>query len=271
MRAISNRINRSVRRHRISQLRRTSAGVLRLLPSLLALLLVAAPTRADDAGRRLEAFTGAHSRLVWVQDQSDRQDDTLARGGKLRLMGVDSRDGRGERALRPAIQNFAKPLLTPDGSAVVYSDHFAGKVFVVDWQTGESRELCAGFALDVWADPVTGATWVYTATRGKPRENFIYRQVRRMRIDGAAKGELVWDATQVGPDNFQLSADGLRAAGEFPWPDAGVADLARASGTSGRPGVGHPSPPTTAGCAPCSMGPTATGSSRPPTRRASGL
>ncbi|RPI87789.1 MAG: hypothetical protein EHM42_04900 [Planctomycetaceae bacterium] len=178
-------------------------------------------------GVGLEEMTGAHSRLVWVQDQSDAQTDTLARGKKLRLMGIDSRDGRGERALRGSIQNYAKPLLTPDGSQVVYSDHFADKVFVVDWESGRQREVCDGFALDVWADPVSGTTWVYTASRANPRENYIYRGVRRVRLDQPKVVEPVWDKTLVGPDNFQLSADGLHAAGEFPWPDAGVADLAR--------------------------------------------
>ncbi|MCY2964653.1 MAG: hypothetical protein NT069_13630 [Planctomycetota bacterium] len=203
--------------------RRPIVGLVARIAGILLSVAVTTPVMADDAGDRLEAFTGGHS----VQDQGDAQDDTLARGRKLRLMGLDSRDGLGERPLRTAIQNYAKPLLTPDGSAVVYSDHFAGKVFVVDWRSGESRELCAGFALDVWADPVAGTTWVYHATRTKPLENYIYKQVRRTRIDVPSKSEPVWDATQIGPDNFQLSADGLRAAGEFPWPDAGVADLTR--------------------------------------------
>ncbi len=207
--------------------RRPIVGLVVTMARIFLFVSVTTPVLADDAGDRLEAFTGGHSRLVWVQDQGDAQDDTLARGRKLRLMGLDSRDGLGERALRTAIQNYAKPLLTPDGSAVVYSDHFAGKVFVVDWRSGESRELCAGFALDVWADPVDGTTWVYHGTRNKPLENYIYKQVRRTRIDAPSKSEPVWDATQIGPDNFQLSADGSRAAGEFPWPDAGVADLTR--------------------------------------------
>lgn len=200
------------------------------LSAVACVLLASAGAWADDdgslaGGAALEGITGTHSRLVWVQDQSETQTDSLARGKKLKLMGLDSRDERGERALRSAIQNFAKPLLTPDGSQVVYSDHFADKVYVVDWETGEQRELCSGFALDVWADPVTGATWVYTASRANPRENYVYRTVRRVRLDQPRTIEPVWDKTLVGPDNFQLSADGTRAAGEFPWPDAGVADL----------------------------------------------
>jgi len=173
----------------------------------------------------LEQFTGRQTRVVWVQDQTPAGNDTLARGRRLKLMGLDSREGQGERPLRAATSGYAKPLLTPDGASVVWSDHSTGKVQVLDWQSGQTRELCAGFALDTWADPVTSLVWVCVATRALPRTEFVYRDVRRVRLDQPQTSLPLWNQTTVGPDNFQLSADGLFAAGEFPWPHAGVADL----------------------------------------------
>ncbi|MFM8582469.1 MAG: hypothetical protein ACKOFW_13315, partial [Planctomycetaceae bacterium] len=188
--------------------------------------------REEDAGATLEQFTGGHTRVVWVQDQSPASSDTLARGRRLRLLGLDSRDGRGERPLRPGTAGYAKPLLTPDGASVIWSDHSTGKVHVLDWQTGQSKELCPGFALDTWADPVTSLQWVCVATRAAPRADFVYRDVRRVRLDQPQVEVPLWNQTPVGPDNFQLSADGLFAAGEFPWPHAGVADLSRGTWSS---------------------------------------
>lgn len=208
------------------------------LPGAIAPLVATAPQAAGadaavtvEAGAALEQFTGGHTRVVWVQDQSPAGTDTLARGRRLKLLGLDSRDGRGERPLRPGTSGYAKPLLTPDGASVVWSDHSTGKVLVVDWETGQSRELCPGFALDTWADPVTSLQWVCVATRAAPRADFVYRDVRRVRLDQPQVEVPLWNQTLVGPDNFQLSADGLFAAGEFPWPHAGVADLSRGTWT----------------------------------------
>src|SRR5262245_48979805 len=93
----------------------------------LLLLLVGQPAPADDGGAEIEEATGAHTRVVWVEDKSPQQTDVLARGKKLVLMGLDTRDGKGERAILPAVRNYAKPLITPDGRRVVYSDHHNDK------------------------------------------------------------------------------------------------------------------------------------------------
>ena len=47
----------------------------------------------------------------------------------------------------------------------------------------------------------------------------------RFRIDSLDERELVWNKTAVSLDTFQVSADGRHAAGLFPWPDAGIAEL----------------------------------------------
>jgi hypothetical protein len=200
------------------------------LPGLAGrvVLLITALCRqghAQQGAHAVEQLTGAHTRVVWVQDQSDSQRDSLARERKLALMGFDSRDGALERRLVPLERNFAKPLLTPDGSRVVWSDHFADRAFVVNWDGTGRRALAEGFALDVWADPATGTQWVYMASRASPKENYVYHKVSRVQLDNPKVREPVWDKTEISPDNFQLSADGTKAAGEFPWPNAGVAEL----------------------------------------------
>ena len=181
--------------------------------------------RGAEPTNDIEAATAAHTRIVWVQDQSASHSDTLARGKNLKLMGLDSRDGQGEREIFAGVQSYAKPLITSDGKRVVYSDHVNDCVSVVNWDGSGKRRVCTGYALDVWADPSTDIEWVYVARRALPRDSYVYRDVVRFQLDSSTVRENVWSKTQVSPDNFQLAADGKRAAGEFPWPNSGIADI----------------------------------------------
>ena len=173
----------------------------------------------------LRKFTQAHTRVVWVQDQSGTNSDILATGQKLKLLGFDSDDGLGERVILGDLRNYAKPLLTPDGRQVVYSDQQTQKFYVVNWDGTGKKLLGDGLAVDVWRDPLGIIDWVYVAKRvGKP-ENVTYRNLRRVQLSDPKISQKVWDQTEIGCDNFQLSADATRAGGEFPWPNGGVADL----------------------------------------------
>lgn len=194
---------------------------LRPLQAAFVLLLVCAPFAMAEAERPAGVGTlaGAHTRLVWVQDLG-KGGDTFAKGKKLRLMGYDSKDGKGARAILEGPGSFSKPLLTADGKRVVYSDRHAGKVYVVNFDGSGRKELADGYAADVWRDPDTGHDWVYVQDPGGKR-----KPIRRFRLDRPGKRELVWDRTPATLDNFQLSADGTRAGGLFPWSNAGVAKL----------------------------------------------
>jgi hypothetical protein len=172
----------------------------------------------------LAALTGSRARVVWVQDRGDGT-DVFARGAHLVLMGLDTDDDRGARAILGTPGRYAKPLLTRRGDRVVFSDRQARKMFVVDWSGARVQELASGFALATWLDPVSRIEWVYYGVYEGQREPDSYAAVWRLQIDRPAVRQLVWDRTPVGEDNFQLSADGRRAAAMFPWPHCGIADL----------------------------------------------
>ncbi len=140
-------------------------------------------------------------------------------------MAYDSRDGQGARILIPGPAPLHKPLITPCGQYVVFSDGEAGTVKIIDWQGSAQRELTSGLALAVWHDAPDNRTWVYVARKPSAARGNAYEQVVRVALDEPTREEPVWDQAPAGRDNFQLSADGLRAAGMFPWPDCGIADL----------------------------------------------
>jgi hypothetical protein len=192
---------------------------------IAALRLATAPrqetTAIDQPGQG--AFPELRLRVVWVQDIGDGRDvDTL--GSNLRLMGLDTGDGKGERAIL-GTGNYTKPLITPRGDRVVYTDRIRKKVYVVNWDGSGLRELFAGFGLALWRDPRDGREWIYHGFEEMQKGGLTCPAVSRTLLDRPGTGELVWNKAPVNVDSFQLSEDGRMAGGNFPWPEGGVAEL----------------------------------------------
>ncbi len=189
----------------------------------LAVPAVAAQT--DSVEHPVRRLTGARTRIVWVQDAGEGR-DPFAQGTGLRLIGLDTDDGRGERAIIDSIGSYAKPIITPSGDRVVFSNRPENAVYVVDWDGSNRRRLGDGFALAVWRDP-DGHDWVYGGPAFDDSDFPPYAPVYRVRIDAPETPELVWESPPVAEDNFQLSTDGRRASGAYPWPHCGIGDLER--------------------------------------------
>ena len=203
------------------------AGPAPIAPAVPEIPTPAPETPAEkQATGTLRSLTGAHTRVAWVQDVGDGA-DTFALGDRLVLMGLDSDDGRGERAILNTPSNYAKPLITPSGARVVFSNRLTQQVSVVEWDGSPLAQLTSGTALTVWQDPEDGTEWVYV---GKDKVEDAYRTVVRMPIDQPTAIELVWNQTLVG-EEFQVSRDGRVAAGVFPWPRCGIAHLPNDSWT----------------------------------------
>lgn len=169
-----------------------------------------------------------HARVVWLQDIGDGK-DVFARGDRLRLMGWDSLDGKGERPILQKADAYRRPLMTPDGSSVVYSIGNGESVQVVGWGGKGPRSLGTGVAVAVWRDPRTGKQWVYVAQdpRASDSVNERFGRIIRFPIDKPGAVEAVWNRSIVGIENFQLSRDGEYAGGTFPWPMVGIAQVAQ--------------------------------------------
>jgi hypothetical protein len=203
-----------------------------ILPSRVCLALIAlgivlasqpaarsASSIADDES--VEKFTGGHTRVVWVTDAHNK--DSFAERNKLQLVGYDSRDGKGERIICAERANYYRPLITPDGERIVFSNRQNLTIYVVKWDGSPPQLLKAsGCATEVWRDPHTGKTWVYYQ---ESLRDFT-KPVRRFPIDEPDKVETVWSSSIVQAlPSFQLSRDGKMAATTFPWPSSGVAEL----------------------------------------------
>jgi hypothetical protein len=183
----------------------------------------AAPAaRASGPGSDIRAFTGAHTRITWVQGDGT---DPETEGTQLVLMGLDTDDGKGERVILGERRSYVKPRLTSRADRIVFSSRILPgppEIFVVNWDGTGFRKLADGFAMALWKNPVDGSDWVYAGTENK---QFDFAKVWRFPIDAPDKRELVWDTTLVSMEGFNVTADGRHAGGMWPWPDAGIADL----------------------------------------------
>jgi hypothetical protein len=150
--------------------------------------------------------------------------DIGSQGEQLLLMGYDSQDGQGERLLNPTPGNYARPLITPLGNRVVFSDQLQPAVFVVNWDGSGLRKLGRGIALATWIDPTSRREWVFVGTDMKT-DPVTFGTITRHQIDQWDVSDVVWDRRRVSPDTFQVSADGRMAGGLFPWPAAGLVEL----------------------------------------------
>ncbi|RUM42706.1 MAG: hypothetical protein DSY80_06760, partial [Desulfocapsa sp.] len=88
------------------------------LSLLLCFVFIAGCHDSATSADPVEQFTGAHTRVVWIQEQG-KGADSFAFGDNFKLVGFDSRDGKKERYLLDEVGNFFKPILTPDGKQVV--------------------------------------------------------------------------------------------------------------------------------------------------------
>ena len=108
------------------------------------------------------SLTGQATRVVWCQSLKGPK-DYCATGKSTQLWGFSTEDGRGERLIRGDVTSYAKPIFTPDGQRVVYSDRSNNKIYIVNWDGSDHREigqwLCVGRVAWTLSINVTGSTF----------------------------------------------------------------------------------------------------------------
>lgn len=177
-----------------------------------------------DTARMVRELTGAHTRIVWAQQQEGFADMAMIQPD-FKLMGLDTDDGKGVHAVADEIASYCTPVFTPNGDRVIYTNNVDKTVYICDWDGGNRRALTEGFAVSVWKDPETQAEWVLVKPNNAKSWNSKSRPVVRHMIDDPKVKETVWDSSNVAWNWFQLSLDGTRAAVCAPWPQCGIATI----------------------------------------------
>lgn len=200
-----------------------------LLLSALTFSLCSIFAQADS----LEWVTGQQTRVVWV---SQVNGDKFAY--QLAVMGYDSRVGKAIPIVAK-VGDYTKPLITPDGNQVLFTNRDDGFIYAVNWDGTGLRKVIGGNLADVCRFGKDKRIWVYFQAKKSDFSNppkgvrssdgHMNNPLYRMVLDSDLEPELVWDKTPLHIDNFQLSADGKYASGLFPWPKGGVASLPNGS------------------------------------------
>ncbi|NCD34254.1 MAG: hypothetical protein EOL87_12685 [Spartobacteria bacterium] len=195
----------------------------RLLPGIITLF--SCGCFGDATVRDVRNLTKQRTKIVWTQQAEGDAKDVFGHASQLVLMGFDTGDKKGVRTICGQLSNYRRPMMTPDGEDVIYSDVTDTNIYTVAWEGGQPRMLAKGLALDVWKDPATGRFWVYAVEHMLSDVKKSSGNLFRFAMDDPSITEVVWANTTISPDNFQLSSDGLRAGGLFPWPAAGILNV----------------------------------------------
>lgn len=181
---------------------------------------------SNEAGR-LRRLADAPARMTWVRQAKSGTEDVFAEGDRFQLMGLDTEDRLGVRVILHGIENYNKPMITPGGNRIVFSNIPAGTIYVVNWDGTGLQELNSGRAVEVWVDPETGVEWVYRIPGRSLDVTASKIHLTRFPLDNPAVEERVWEHTQLDANNIQFSQDGAFMCGLFPWPQAGLLDVRR--------------------------------------------
>lgn len=189
---------------------------------LAAMACGTATPAVDGPSAEVRTLTGAHTRIVWVQHDGS---DPRLHGVDLTLMGLDSDDARGERAILERRGSYVKPMITAAGDRIVYStrpEPGPSEVFILNWDGTGLRKIADGFGMALWTDPADGREWLYM---GVDPEKMDTNTVVRFPLDDPSRREMVWTKTKISMEGFRLSPDGRSASGLVPWPKAAVIEL----------------------------------------------
>ncbi len=225
---------------------RNSGGVAASAGRVMALAVVAAvvacPASGADPGGAaisdgLKAVAGgAGVRVVWLEDANDVAPDPFGDAATYRLAGRDSGEAAGRRLLELR-GNWSRPLFSPDGGTVVFTDrgrtvrdrkeHFDPVMMALDWAGGAPRRIGKGHAVDVRRDAATGVDWVYFIEDVVGGQGFTLsgNTLGRFPLAAPEQREVVWNRASMAVDNLQLSRDGTKFIGLFPGREAALVDV----------------------------------------------
>lgn len=197
----------------------------------------------SDGGKPAESATlvavrelteGRAVKAVWLEE-------TAAEGAPMarQIFAFDAAGkGSGMARLGGESGDLARPLVSADGEGVVVTRlgisktesgfSYSPQVLWQPWDGGPAKPLGAGMAVDVWNNPADGAAYIYAVESLLPStqgSRLTGETLVRFRVDKPEDREIVWTESALGAEEFQLSRDGRRAAGVFPFPKAAMANL----------------------------------------------
>jgi hypothetical protein len=183
--------------------------------AILLTCLFFSVSASGDAKSEIDQLTGGiHTRVAW------REGGDQIKGGSKTINGFDSKTGKIHTIWS---DGAVKSVLCSDGNKLLVTSGDY-KVWVVDWDGSNKKQLAAGSVSDGWRDPATGKDWAIYRASGTGTGGGIHRvsiddPTQKVEVYGGPEGHSVYPW-------FQISADGKSAASFFPYGTAGFLDIA---------------------------------------------
>ena len=190
---------------------RRLASRIAALAAVTVAALAHTASASHAASELLRLSGGMRVKVVWQRLVGSHPSRGIMKltGGNSSLVVLDTDEGS-ERVLVPGPTSCYSPLITAEGTHVVYYDEARSASFCVAWDGTGRRALGSEQITGVWGDPETGTSYVFY---GSP--------LMRAPLDDLSKAQRVFERG----GRVTLSADGTRAGGLATHPLCGVADL----------------------------------------------
>jgi len=102
---------------------------------------------------------GSRVKVVWSDGSSLGGWRT---GTSMTLKGFDTQAGS-VVTIKGSTSNYSRPLITYDGTRVVYTNQSTGKVYVCGWNGSNTTEVFGGYGGCLWYDASSGKEYVVAA------------------------------------------------------------------------------------------------------------
>lgn len=203
----------------------------RLLLRSLALLqfLPIAQVLGADTKTDLQTFMGAHTKVAWTRTLN-RHDDIFLQKRNHELMFFDSKENK-ERLLLSGPDSYQRPLITPDGKYVIYTDFTNQSIYAMPWSEEHPPKLLLKggvVALDIYEDPQNNTVIIAGTGARRHQGLMVADELISFHFSNPVKTQKsIWSKNSpVTIDGFHVAGDGSHFVSGMPWPDIGYANIA---------------------------------------------
>ncbi len=193
----------------------------------LILLLAALTVTADVATKLKSLANGGEAKVVWARSTDLRGWGNISQPTSARnciLMGFDADEGV-ETVIDDSLHNIIRPLISHDGSRVVWSSGDTGAVYIINWDGSGKRKLADGIAGALWYDSNTEEEYVLYAPDCILFQSYAQTgfPIYRLNLDDPSDTLMLLDPETHDYDRIQpyfmsTTSDGEYIVTMFGWP-----------------------------------------------------
>jgi hypothetical protein len=194
---------------------------------IVSILFVSTTTSGNDISERLKEVTGTDRvKVVWSRTDNNLfgfPDGNRNFTKNQILVGFDTDKGIEDTILSTA-RNYQRPLISHDGSRIVFSDVDEGKIYSVEWKENATPvEIGSGVAGCLWYDKSTNKEFVIYLSSSPYNCRLQGRcPIKKMNIDDTTEDDVFFNGNRNNTVNAHwlcVSSDAKVIGDVWGWPN----------------------------------------------------